>query len=67
MLQTTVTIFTSAPSDTMTQVGGLMSDVMIMLPHVSGEYVCQITSQAGEVLEQTHRLQVRCIVYPPRG
>ena len=37
------------------------------MPHVSGEYVCQITSQAGEVLEQTHRLQVSCIVYPPQG
>ena len=25
---------------------------------MSGEYVCQITSEQGEVLEQTHRLQV---------
>ena len=25
---------------------------------MSGEYVCQITSEEGEVLEQTHRLQV---------
>ena len=50
----------------MTQVGGLMSDDNAGdMPHVSGEYVCQITSQAGEVLEQTHRLQVSCIVYYP--
>ena len=44
-----------------------MSDVLItvMTGHMSGEYVCQITSQAGEVLEQTHRLQVTMLCIPP--
>ena len=33
---------------------------------MSGEYVCQITSEEGEVLEQSHRLQViTCHLLPP--
>ena len=32
---------------------------------MSGEYVCQITSEQGEVLEQTHRLQVLMSLVTP--
>ena len=48
----------------MTQVRIYLMIMMIMM--MSGEYVCQITSEEGEVLEQSHRLQViTCHLLPP--